>query len=516
MGGNSSREYHATSVQTDVGCWPRTPADYLDEMNLTDGYPRRTERTGDIDPEQFRQAGHDLIDWIADYLSKPERQRVLPTVEPGDLLDKLPVDPPAQGAPQAEILADFEREILPHAVHWNHPGFMAYFAAGGSSPGVLGETLSAALNNVGLLWRSSPALAELEQRTLGWLAGLLGLPGTWFAIIHDTASTATLHAVIAAREKAAEAARQAGNELDLNRIVIYTSEQAHPSVAKTMAALGRGLSACRRVECDERFAMRPDALREAVRRDLQHGLAPVAVVATVGTTASTAVDPVTEIADVADEYSLWLHVDAAYAGAAASLPECRRHFDGCERADSFVVNPHKWLFVPMDLTAFYTSRPEVFRRSLSLVPEILRSREHSRAVNYMEYSIPLGRRFRALKLWYVLRTFGADRIAATLREHIRLAALLAGWVDASPDFERLAPSPFSLVCFRYCPLGATEAEANAASERLLNAVNKTGEYFLSHAKLRGRYTIRVAIGNLRTTETHVQGLWHVLQSLARE
>ena len=485
-------------------------------MNPTDGYPLQAPGTGDLDPEQFRRAGHELIDWVADYLSNPGRSSVVPDVEPGSLLDKLPADPPARGAPQAEILSEFERDILPHAVHWNHPGFMAYFAAGGSSPGVLGETLSAALNNVGLLWRSSPALAELEERTLAWLAGLLGLPDSWFAMIHDTASTATLHAVIAARERAAEAARRAGGELDLNSLVIYTSDQAHSSVDKTMAALGRGLSACRKVACDKRFAMRPDSLREAVRGDLGRGLTPVAVVATVGTTASTAVDPVPQIADIAEEHSLWLHVDAAYAGAAALLPECRRHFHGCERADSFVVNPHKWLFVPMDLTAFYTARPGDFRRALSLVPEILRSREHPRAVNFMEYSIPLGRRFRALKLWYVLRTFGSDGLAATLREHIRLAGLLAGWVDASPDFERLAPSPFSLVCLRYRPTAATESEANAASERLLNAVNKTGEYFLSHARLDGRYAIRVAIGNLRTTESHVRRLWHLLQKLAGE
>lgn len=485
-------------------------------MTPTDGYPLQAVPTGDLDPEQFRRAGHELIDWIADYLAEPGCHRVLPEVEPGDLLDKLPVDPPAYGARQTEILADFEREILPHVVHWNHPGFMAYFAAGGSSPGVLGETLAAALNNVGLLWRSSPALAELEQRTLRWLARLLDLPPSWFAMIHDTASTATLHAIIAARERAAEAARQAGSDLNLNRIVIYTSEQAHSSVDKTMAALGRGFSACRKIACDERFAMCPQALREVVRADLRRGFAPIAVVATVGTTASTAVDPVGEIADIAAEYALWLHVDAAYAGAAAALPERRQCFAGCERADSFVVNPHKWLFVPMDLTAFYTSRPQDFQRALSLVPEILRSREHPRAVNYMEYSVPLGRRFRALKLWYVLRTFGANRITATLREHIRLAALLAGWVDASEEFERLAPAPFSLVCLRYRPPGASEAEANAASERLLNAVNGTGEYFLSHAKLRGRYAIRVAIGNLRTTESHLRRLWHLLQALARE
>ena len=483
-------------------------------MKTALGYPSPPPPTGDLDPEEFRAAGHALVDWIAGYLEEPGRHPVRPAVAPGDLLDRLPSEPPSEGSCQARILEDFQSQILPHVTHWNHPGFMAYFSAGGSSPGVLGEALCAALNNIGLLWRSSPALAELEQRTLGWLGRLLGLPPDWFPIIHDTASVATLHAVIAARETASEAARGQGRQLDLNRIVMYTSEQAHSSVEKAMAALGRGVGACRKVACDRRFAMRPDALRAAIRADVRDGLEPIAVVATVGTTASTAVDPVSAIADVAAERSLWLHIDAAYAGAAAMLPEHRRHFAGCERADSFVVNPHKWLFVPMDFTALYTSRPEAFRRVFSLVPEILRSRRHPRAVNFMEYSIPLGRRFRALKLWYVLRSFGAERIAATLREHVRLASLLAGWVDASPEFERLAPAPFSLVCLRYRPAGAGEAEADAASARLLDAVNATGEFFLSHAKLGGRYAIRVAIGNMRTTEDHLRRLWHLLQSLA--
>ena len=244
--------------------------------------------------------------------------------------------------------------------------------------------------------------------------------------------------------------------LDLNRLVIYTSEHAHSSVEKTTAALGLGWEACRKIAVDERYAMKPDALREAIASDLRNGFVPIAIVATVGTTGCTAVDPVPAIADIAAEYALWLHIDAAYAGASAMLPEMRRHFEGCERADSFVVNPHKWMFVPMDLTAFYTARPEYLRNALSLVPEYLRSREHSRSVNYMEYAIPLGRRFRALKLWYVLRSLGSERIADTLREHIRIANLLAGWVDASPDFERMAPTDFSLVCLRFRPAGASE------------------------------------------------------------
>ena len=468
----------------------------------------------DLDPEAFRRAGYAVTDWIVEYLGHPERWPVEPDVEPGALLEKLPAEAPAQPSSQEDILADFERTILPHAVHWNHPGFMGYFSAGGSCPGILAETLIAALNNIGLLWSSSPALAELEERTLQWLGKLLGLPASWFAMIHGTASAASLHAMIAAREFAAARAEKAGASLDLNRLVIYTSEQAHSSVEKTTAALGTGREACRKIEVDERYAMKPAALREAIASDRRQGFAPVAVVATVGTTGCTAVDPVPALADIAAEHGLWLHVDAAYAGAAAMLPEMRPYFAGCERADSFVVNPHKWMFVPMDLTAFYTARPEYLRKALSLVPEYLRSREYDRTVNYMEYAVPLGRRFRALKLWYVFRSLGAERIAAAVREHIRLARWLADQADASPDFERMAPTHFSLVCLRFRPPGASEEETDAANERLLYAINATGEFFLSHVRLRGRYAIRVAIGNLRTTEAHVRRLWERMQELA--
>lgn len=485
-------------------------------MGFDDRHRPRPAQPGDLDREQFRRAGHELIDWIAGYLGRRERISILPNVEPGELIDKLPASAPEVGTDLPDLLAEFERDIFPHTVHWSHPRFMAYFAAGGSSPAVLAEALSAALNNVGLLWRSSPALAELEQVTLRWLARLLRLPESWFGIIHDTASTASLHAVIAARERAAEAARAAGESLDLNRIVIYASDQAHSSIEKATAALGRGLDACRKIASDDRFSMRPAALRAAIAEDLRDGLAPIAVVATVGTTPSTAVDPVREIADIAAEHALWLHVDAAYGGAASILPEQRALFAGCDRADSYVVNPHKWLFVPMDLSVLYSAHPGCFRAAFSLTPEYLRSRAHPRVVNYMEYAIPLGRRFRALKLWYVLRALGADRIAATIREHIRIADLLAGWIDAEPDFELLAPAPFSLVCLRFRPAGTSEAQANMASERLLDDVNATGEFFLSHAVLGGRYAIRVAIGNIGTTEQDVRRLWHLLQVLARK
>jgi aromatic-L-amino-acid decarboxylase len=460
-------------------------------------------------PEEFRRAGHDLIDWIADDLAHPERRPVVPHVAPGELVDKLPASAPDAGESPETILKDFERLVLPHTVGWNHPGFMAYFAAGGSPDGALAEALMASLNNVGLLWKASPALVELEQVSLGWLAEWLNLPADWFGMMHTTASEASLHAVIGARE--ALAARQS---IDLNKLVMYTSEHAHSSIEKSMMALGQGRDACRKIATDEAFRMRPDALEEAVRHDLAAGLQPIAVCATIGTTSVSSVDPVTAIADIAERYDLWLHVDAAYAGPCAMLPEHAEHFRGVERADSFLVNPHKWMFSPMGVTAFYTRRPEALRRGLSLTPEYLRSQQDPRAVNLMEYAIPLGRPMRGLKLWYLMRSLGKAGYQRILRAHLAWAQWLAAQVDADADFERMAPAPFSLVCLRARPAGVPEAALDAFNERLLEAVNASGEFFLSHTELNGRFTIRVAIGNLRTTENDVHRLWRLLQAEA--
>jgi aromatic-L-amino-acid decarboxylase len=464
--------------------------------------------------EDFRRFGHQIVDWIADYWAQPERYAVLPDVQPGELAGKLPASGPDHGEPMERILEDFERQILPHVTHWNHPGFLAFFPSSGSAPGVLAETLAAALNNVGLLWKASPALVELEQVSLRWLADWMGLPAGWFGMIHTTASEASLHAVIAAREAARRAAAAAGNPFDLARMVIYTSEQAHSSIEKTTLALGLGRDACRKIAVDGEFRMRPDALDTAIQDDLKAGLQPVCVAATVGTTSTASVDPVAVIAPIAERYGLWLHVDAAYAGAAAILPEMRHYFAGCERADSYLVNPHKWLFTPMDISAFYTRRPDVLREAFSLVPEYLRSLEDPRAVNLMEYSIPLGRRFRALKLWFVLRYFGREGLMSQLREHVRIAQEFARRVDEHPDFERLAPALFSLVCFRYRPAGVELQQLDALNERLLNAINGGGEFFLSHTKLQGCFVIRMSVGNMLTSGRHIDRLWELLLKAA--
>ena len=484
------------------------------------GPPQPGPALGDMPVEDFRRFGHEIIDWIADYWEHPERYPVSPDVEPGALVDALPCSGPESGETMERILADFEKQVLPHVTHWNHPGFMAYFATTGSAPGVLGDLLASALNPIGLLWKTCPALVELEQVTLRWLAEWMGLPKDWFAMTLGGASTGTIHAVIAAREAALAADRAKGRGGDPSRLTLYTSAHAHSSVEKASLALGLNREHCRKIAVDEAYRMRPESLEQAVDEDLAAGLRPFCVVATVGTTSTSSIDPVPAVADVCERHALWLHVDAAYAGSAAIVPEKRHILDGCERADSFLFNPHKWLFVPMELTAFYTRRPEDLRAALSLVPEYLRSQENPRAVNFMEYALPLGRRFRGLKLWFVLRHFGRDGLVANLREHMRLAQHFAAQVDEHRDFVLMAPVPFSLVCFRYKFRDIPDSELDSLNQQLLDDVNRTGEFFLSHTTLDGRLTLRVAIGNIRTTQAHVDRLWEVLidtaECLSRE
>lgn len=398
------------------------------------------------------------------------------------------------------ILDDFESLILPGITHWNHPGFMAYFAITASGPGILGEFLTAALNVNGMLWLTSPAATELEQVTLSWLRQWTGLPENWFGIVYDTASISTMHAIAAAREWADPETRTRGGSRDL---VVYTSEQAHSSIEKAAIAIGIGQQNVRKIPVDSEFRMRPEALSEAIVRDRNAGLRPFCVVAAVGTTSTTSIDPVPAIAEIADQNGLWLHVDAAYAGPAAVVPEFRHILAGVDRAQSLVMNPHKWLFTPVDVSAFYTSRPEILRRAYSLVPEYLQSAGHQRAVNYMDYGVQLGRRFRALKLWFVMRYYGREQIAEFIRQQIGWAQELAEMVDQEPMFERVAPTPLSVVCLRY-------KGSDLENQELLDAVNATGRIFLSRTLLNGNVVLRLAIGNLRTTRAHVREAWELL------
>jgi aromatic-L-amino-acid decarboxylase len=455
-------------------------------------------------PKEFRQYGHQTVDWIADFLASPERYPVLARVRPGELTAALPASGPEQGEPMERILEDFRNLVVPAITHWNHPGFLAYFANSSPGPGILGEMLAAALNPNGMVWLSAPAVVELEQVVLGWLREWMGLPADWFGLIYDTASVSSMHAIAAAREVADPESRTRGTARGL---VVYTSEQAHSSIEKGAIAVGIGQDYVRKIPVDAEFRMIPEALSEAIQRDLDAGLRPCAVCATVGTTSTTSVDPVPAIAEIARRYGLWLHVDAAYAGSAAVAEEFRWALAGCEHADSLVVNPHKWLATPMDCSVFYTRRPDVLRRAFSLVPEYLRTAPDPRAVNLMDYGVPLGRRFRALKLWFILRSFGRQGLAGMIRGHCALAREFAAWVEASDSFERTAPTPFSVVCFRY-------RGSDDDNRRILDAVNASGEIFISHTALHGQYTLRVAIGNLGTERHHVQRAWTLLQEAA--
>ena len=469
-----------------------------------------------MDPEAFRREAHRIADWIADYLGDPGRYPVLARVRPGAIRAALPSDAPASSEPFDAILADFERILLPGITHWNHPGFFAYFAITGSGPGVLAEFLSAALNVQAMLWRTSPAATELEEVALGWLRKLIGLPESFEGVIYDTASISTLHALAAAREAAVPRVRSEGiaGRTDVGRLRVFCSDQAHSSVDKAVILLGLGHEALRRLPCDAEFRMRPDALAAAIVEDRAAGWTPLACVATVGTTSSTSVDPVGAIAEICGRERIWLHVDAAYAGVAAMLPGYEWVLRDGNRADSLVVNPHKWLFTPFDLSAFYCRRMDVIRSAFALTPEYLKTLESAPVRNLMDTGVQLGRRFRALKLWMVLRHFGADGLRARLAEHIRLARLFADWVDASAAFERMAPAPFSVVCFRARAASGDERAAELLNERLLEAVNATGEIFLSHTRLDGRYVLRLAVGNLHTTEAHVRRAWTLLQEKA--
>ena len=466
---------------------------------------------GDMDPEHFRREAHRVADWIADYLTDPGKYPVLAQVSPGAVRNALPTHAPERGEPFEDIFRDFEQVVLPGITHWNHPGFFAYFSITGSAPGVLAEFLSAALNVQAMLWRTSPAATELEEVALGWLRALIGLPENFEGVIYDTASISTLHALAAAREAAAPSVRARGllGRTDLPRLRVYCSDQAHSSIDKAVILLGLGHEALRRIDCDPQFRMVPDVLARAIAEDRADGWLPTAVVATVGTTSTTSVDPVEAIAAICERERIWLHIDAAYAGVAAMVPGFEWLLRGTARADSLVVNPHKWLFTQFDLSAFYCRRMDVVRAAFSLTPEYLVTRDDPGVRNLMDTGVQLGRRFRALKLWMVLRHFGAAGIRARLAEHVRLARLFAEWVDASDTFERLAPVELSVVCFR-------AKGSDVLNEHLLEAVNRTGEIFISHTRLGSVFTLRLAIGNLRTQERHVARAWELLQQHALE
>jgi aromatic-L-amino-acid/L-tryptophan decarboxylase len=454
--------------------------------------------SGDFPPDDLRRHGAAAIERLARYLETLERHPVLPATKPGELLARFPESAPEAPEAWEAIERDLDTLIEPNLTHWQHPGFLAYFANTSSVPGIVGDVLAAGYNQVGILWRASPILTELEQVVVKWLTRLVGLPDTFDGQLADTASTASLIALTAAREQAFPDIRRTGLT-GRPRGVVYTSELSHSSIDKACVVLGFGTEGLRKIPVDAAFAMDAAALKAAIEQDLAVGNVPVAVVATIGTTTVTSVDPCPAIANLCERHGIWMHVDAAYAGAAASIPAMRVHFAGWERADSVLFNPHKWMFVPLECTALFFRKMERVRRAFSVVPNYLETPEgKAGAREYMDYGIQLGRRFRALKMWMALRAFGAEGIRSRLQEHLALAKALRKTLEGEPDVEIMAPTPFSVVAFRWAPAGLSPQETDAANVRILHAINADGRTFISHALVRGRTVLRVAIGNLRT------------------
>ena len=470
-------------------------------------------RTGDMPPGELRRHAHDVSDWIADYLAGVGDMPVFPSVRPGDLTAALPAEPPARGEPMERVLDDFRRLVVPGITHWNHPAFFGYFSVSASGPGILGEMLAAALNVNAMVWRSSPAATELEDVTTAWLRVLLGLPATFEGVINDTASSSSLYALAAAREVAYPESHRAGM-FGLRPGRIYASEHAHSSVEKAALTLGFGQDGFRKIPTDPYFRMDVEELARALREDVDAGLQPVAVVPTLGTTSTASVDPVADVVALAREHGAWVHVDAAYGGPAAIVPELRPLFEGWEGADSIVVNPHKWLFTPIDCSVLYCRRPQALVRAFSIVPEYLTSSELAASRSLMDYGVSLGRRFRSLKLWFVLRYFGREGLEDRIREHVDLAKALAGWIEDTPGWTVVAPVDLGLVAFRFAPDEVGGEEADRLNHRIMERVNASGEAFLTHTALGGRTTLWIAVGNVKTTQAHVARTWTLLRNAA--
>lgn len=473
---------------------------------------KQVELLGDIPPDVFRKHLHEVADWIADYRENIAELRISPAAKPGAIIAALPTAAPETGEPLEQIFADIERLILPGVMHWAHPQFVGYFGATTTAPGILAEMIAAALNINAMTWRTSPVATELETVVLDWLRQWLGLPDDFGGVVYDTASISTMHALAAAREEASTSVRTLGlsGRAELPIFRIYVSDQAHSSIDKGAIALGLGEHNVRKIASDSEFRMNVAALREAIAADRRKEFKPLAVVATVGTTSTASVDPVREIAAVCREHQMWLHIDAAYGGGLALLPECRWVVDAFDLADSVVINPHKMLFVPFDFSALYVREIERLRRVFTLVPEYLRGDAAGAEINYMDYGVQLGRRFRALKAWMVWRTFGREGLAARIRDHLRLAQLFATWVREDERFELSAPVVMGVVCFRLN--NGSGAEADRRNAQIVETINAGGETYLMQTKLRGRTVMRVGLGNLLTTDAHLQRVWEIIRA----
>ena len=474
---------------------------------------KNRQSPGDTPPEEFRKQLHELADWIADFRENIESLRVAPNEKPGAVRAQLPAQPPEKAEPFEKILNDVDRLIVPGMVHWSHPMFLGYFGWTTTAPGILGEIITAPLNVNAMTWRTCPAATELETVVIDWLRQWLGLPDEFGGVVYDTASVGIMHALAVAREQAAPSTRKLGlTNRDLPRFSIYTSDQAHSAAEKSAIALGIGEENVRRVPSDNEFRMEISTLRRMIAQDRQEAFQPLAVVATVGTTSSASVDPIPEIAKICREEKMWLHIDGAYGGAFAMVPEYKWVSRGWEMADSIVVNPHKTLFVPLDFSVLYVRDLERLRRVFTLVPEVLRGDTIEGEKNYMDYGIQLGRRFRALKAWVIWRSLGREGIVERLREQIRLANLLASWIKKDNRFELASPVSMGVVCFRF--VRADKDEIDRSNSEIVERINSSGRAYLTQTKLRGRTVMRIGLGNVLTMEEHLRKALEIIQETA--
>ena len=463
----------------------------------------------------FRKRAHQMVDWMSDYLEQVDNYPVMSQVKPGDIKAQLPNLPPTTAESFEQIIADVDKVIMPGITHWGSSNFFAYFPASKSEASILAEMMMASLGTQGMLWLTSPAATELEEQMMQWLRQMMGLPEYMQGVIQDTASSATLAAILSAREKASNWAINERGFTTQEKFVVYSSNQVHSSIDKAVKIAGIGIENLRRIPTDENFAMIPNALKAQIEKDKREGFQPLCVVSALGTTSSTALDPIDAIGSICEAYGIWHHVDAAYAGAALLLPECRYMAIGMEKADSFVFNPHKWMFVNFDCSVYFVKDAQTLKRTFSVNPEYLRTSNDDEVTNYRDWHIQLGRRFRALKLWFVIRSYGVEGLQEKLRSHIAMGQWLKTEIENHPQFELMAPVPLNLVCFRFLPPQCTNAdEINQFNEHLLNALNATGKIFITHTKLNGMYTLRLVPGNFHVSLAHVQRAWELIKKTA--
>ena len=471
------------------------------------------DKRRNMDTQSFRKHAHELVDWMADYFESVEEYPVMSQVKPGDILKQIPSKAPDQAESFDQMLKDFNGIIMPGITHWESPNFMAYFPANKSKGSVLAEMLMSTLGAQCMQWLTSPAAAELEEQMMIWLREMLGLPKTFTGVIQDTASTATLCALLTARERTTNFnINEKG--FSNHKFTVYASEQIHSSIDKAVKIAGFGIESLRKIEVDEAYALIPEKLQEQIEMDIQAGFTPLCVVSAIGTTSTTAIDPIDEIGDICQKHNIWHHVDAAYAGTALILPEMRWMSEGIEKADSFVFNPHKWMFTNFDCTAYFVKDPVSLVNTFTITPDYLKTSVDGEVKNFRDWGIPLGRRFRALKLWFVIREFGVDGIREKIRKHITLGQWLAGEIHRHPDFELLAPVPLNTVCFRY--IKGEASQLDSLNEKIMNQINQSGKLFFTQTKLKGKFVLRLAFGNTNLEAYHVENAWRLIQETANK